>query len=270
MHAAAVTRLAMTDRTQAFAELAGAYSRARPEYPEVLWDDLWERLGHHSVPHLAVDVGSGTGIATRQLAHTLPGWRVVGVEPGGAMRAAAISDSSDTAIEFCVGTAEDLPCETASAGLVMAAQALHWFDHARFYAEARRVLAPGGLIGIMQNDRTPELSPFLEDYESFLEAHSPGYTRDYRDFDIARELSEAGFSEVSRSSTAWTRPLTHDQFIELALSSSKMHAAVQQLGEAETTRRLRALLTQHHPSGKLDLPYLSELFTGRHHETHRN
>ena len=254
----------MTDRTQAFADLAGAYSRARPQYPDLLWTALRERLGRHSIPHLAVDVGSGTGIATRQLARVLPGWRVVAVEPGEAMRVAAISDTGDTAIEFCAGTAEELPCETASAGLVMAAQALHWFDHARFYAEAQRVLATGSLIGIMQNDRDPEMSPFLEHYESFLEAHSPGYTRDYRDFDIARELAEAGFNEVSRSSTAWTRSLTHDQFIELALSSSKMHAAVQQLGKTETTRHLRALLTQHHPSGELDIPYESELFTGRH------
>ena len=263
MHAEAVTRLAVTDRTQAFADLAGAYSRARPQYPQALWSALRDRLERHPAPCLAVDVGSGTGIATRQLAHALPGWRVVGVEPGEAMRAAAISDTGDTAIEFCVGTAEELPCETASAGLVMAAQALHWFDHARFYAEAQRVLAPGGLIGIMQNDRALELSPFLEDYEKFLEEHSPGYTRDYRDFDIAGELLRAGFTEVSRSSAAWTRPLSHDLFIELALSSSKMHAAAQQLGKAETTRHLRALLRQHHPSGELDIPYESELFTGR-------
>jgi hypothetical protein len=29
---------------------------------------------------------------------------------------------------------------------VTVAQALHWFDHARFYAEVRRVLKPGGLV----------------------------------------------------------------------------------------------------------------------------
>ena len=255
----------MTDKTQAFAELAEAYSRARPQYPEALWSALRDRLELHPRPCLAVDVGSGTGIATRQLARALPGWRVVGVEPGEAMRAAATSDSRGTAIDFCFGTAEDLPFDTASAGLVMAAQALHWFDHARFYTEAQRVLALGGLIGIMQNDRAPELSPFLEDYEAFLEEHSPGYTRDYRDFDITGELSAAGFNDVTRSSTAWTRSLTHELFIELALSSSKMHAAAQQLGKAETTQRLQAMLSRHHASDELTIPYVSELFMGRHH-----
>ena len=255
----------MNDNKQAFNELADTYSKARPQYPKRLWAALRERLGRHSLPRLAVDVGSGTGIATRQLALVLPEWRVVGLEPGNAMRAQAVSDSQGTAIEFSVGTAEDMPLETASTGLVIAAQALHWFDHTQFYAEAQRVLAPGGLIGILHNNRALEQLPLFEDYESFLEEHSPGYMRDYRDFDIAGELSSAGFSQVSRFSTDWTRPVTHELFIELALSSSKMHAAVKQLGEEDTTRRLRVMLNRYHPSGELEIPYISELFTGQNH-----
>ena len=253
----------MTDRHQAFNELAGAYSRARPGYPDSLWTALRARLDGRSVPQLAVDVGSGTGIATRQLALILPEWRIVGVEPGEAMRAQAVSDSRGAAVEFRVGAAEDLPLEESSAGLVTAAQALHWFDRRRFYAEARRVLAPGGMIGIIQNDRALEQLPLFEDYESFLEEHSPGYTRDYRSFDVVSELSEAGFGEVSSTTAEWTRPLTHEEFIELARSSSKMHAAVELLGEEETTRRLRVLLEHHHPSGQLEIPYVSELFIGQ-------
>ena len=253
----------MTDRHQAFNELAGAYSRARPGYPESLWVALREALDGRSVLQLAVDVGSGTGIATRRLALILPEWRIVGVEPGEAMRAQAVSDSRDSAVEFRAGSAENLPLQESSAGLVIAAQALHWFDHRRFYAEAQRVLALGGLIAIIQNDRALEQMPLFEGYETFLEEHSPGYTRDYRSFDIVSELSEAGFKDASRSTTTWTRPLTHEQFIELARSSSKMHAAVKNLGEEETMRRLRALLERHHPSGQLEIPYISTLFTAQ-------
>lgn len=253
----------MTDRTQAFNELAGTYSRARPGYPELLWSALRAKLDGRAVPQLAVDVGSGTGIATRQLALILPEWRIVGVEPGEAMRAQAVSDSRGAAVEFRVGTAEDLPLEDSSAGLVIAAQALHWFDHPRFYAEARRVLAQGGLIAIIQNDRALQQLPLFEDYESFLEEHSPGYTRDYRSFDVVSELSDAGFGDASRVTAKWTRPLTHEQFIELARSSSQMHTVVKLLGEKETTRRLRVLLEHHHPSGQLEIPYISELFTAK-------
>ena len=42
-----------------------------------------------------------------------------------------------------------------------------------------------------------------------------------------------------------------------------MNAAAAQLGEEETTQRLRALLEDHHPSGELEIPYVSELFTAQ-------
>jgi SAM-dependent methyltransferase len=42
--------------------------------------------------------------------------------------------------------AEALPTADASVGLVAVAQAIHWFDFERFYAECRRVLVPGGIV----------------------------------------------------------------------------------------------------------------------------
>src|SRR5262249_10842045 len=39
-----------------------------------------------------------------------------------------------------------VPIETASVDLTTVAQALHWFDHDRFYAEVRRVSASGAAI----------------------------------------------------------------------------------------------------------------------------
>jgi SAM-dependent methyltransferase len=45
-----------------------------------------------------------------------------------------------------VALAEDSGLETGTVDLVTVAQALHWFDLPRFYAEAGRVLVPGGVI----------------------------------------------------------------------------------------------------------------------------
>ncbi len=220
-------------------------------------------LEDRPVPAVAADVGSGTGIATRQLAAALPHWQIVGIEPGEGMRAQAGNDSRGTAIEFRVGSAEDVPMEEASAGLVVAAQALHWFDHARFYAEAQRVLAPGGLIGIIQNNRVWQRSPVFDAYEAFLEEHSPGYSRDYRCFDVIAELSAAGYAHVTRTACEWSWPMTHELFIQVVSSTTKMQAAVDNLGDAEATQRLRELLGHHHPSGSFEVPYISDLFTGQ-------
>lgn len=45
-----------------------------------------------------------------------------------------------------VAPAEESGLETESADLVTVAQALHWFDVDRFFAEAIRVLKPGGVL----------------------------------------------------------------------------------------------------------------------------
>lgn len=49
-------------------------------------------------------------------------------------------------IDYRVEAAEHCGLADASADLVSVAQPLHWFDHARFYAEVQRVLKPRGVL----------------------------------------------------------------------------------------------------------------------------
>ncbi len=49
---------------------------------------------------------------------------------------------------YRVALAEDSGLETETVDLVTVAQALHWFDRPRFYAEVGRVLVPGGVIAV--------------------------------------------------------------------------------------------------------------------------
>lgn len=252
----------MADRRQAFNEITGAYSSARPGYPEALWDALRAALAPLAVPHLAADVGSGTGISTRQLATALEDWQVIGIEPGDDMFQQALRDSEGSGIDFRQGDAEALPLDASAVGLVLAAQAVQWFDRPAFYREARRVLALGGLLGIIQNNRAWERSPFLDAYETFLEAHSPAYSRHYRSFDVAQELTDAGFGGVVVHRANWMRTSSHALFLEMSRSSTKMKAAVSAIGEREAVSLVEGLLEQHHPGGELDVPYTSELYLG--------
>ena len=128
------------------------------------------------------------------------------------------------------------------------------------------MLAPGGVLAIIQNNRMWRGSPFWDDYEAFLEEHSPCYSRDYRKFEIAGELREAGFADVAVHTAEWTRPISHELLIEMSRSTTKMQAAVEAISEAQAVGHLEALLERHCPSGHLEIPYTSELFTGRHCE----
>jgi SAM-dependent methyltransferase len=49
-------------------------------------------------------------------------------------------------VEYRVAPAENSGIESGTIDLIMVAQALHWFDLDRFYAEARRVLKPDGVL----------------------------------------------------------------------------------------------------------------------------
>ena len=51
-------------------------------------------------------------------------------------------------VHYRVATAEASGLPDGSADLVTVAQALHWFDRDRFYAEARRVLAPRAVLAV--------------------------------------------------------------------------------------------------------------------------
>ncbi|WP_304451478.1 class I SAM-dependent methyltransferase [Nocardiopsis sp. YSL2] len=258
----------MGDRTQAFDRLTENYRRFRPGYPAPVLDRLREYVAAGSratwpEPWLLLDVGAGTGISTRALRDAFgPGPRVVGVEPGHAMRDTA-ADGAD-GVEFTDGRAEDVPFPDGSAVLVLAAQAVHWFDRPAFYAEAVRVLAPGGTVAVLSNDRDWTASAFADAHESLLEQYGDGYRRDYRGFDTLGELAaREGLAEAAESTGRWVRELDPDEYLGMALSSTKTAAVVRAIGPERTRAALTGLVAEHFPDGVVRIPYLTRLYLAR-------
>jgi SAM-dependent methyltransferase len=244
--------------------LATRYNRARPAYPDEAIADLAGEAGD-----LAVDVGAGTGIFTRQLAAALRHARVVGVEPSADMRRAAQAASIDVAnLKFTAGAAELLPFETASVAILTAATAVHWFDRPAFYAEAFRCLRPGGLLVILQNVRRWWDSDFLAAYEELHESSVPGYWRgtfpacdgSYREIDVAAELSgRAEVSDIQARDIEWSMAMTTDDFIDLSLSSTITQRVIAGTGHPAYLARLEALLARHASAGSVVLPYVTRI-----------
>lgn len=123
-----------------FSGHAGGYAEARPTYPEALFDWLAARCDRHE---LAWDAGCGNGQASLALAHRFR--RVHASDPSAPQIAAAPADAR---VAWRVEPAEQCSLPDACADLVTVAQAYHWFDHARFCGEVRRVLRPEGVVAL--------------------------------------------------------------------------------------------------------------------------
>lgn len=251
-----------------FEGLAERYQQSRPDYPDDLLAHLPRLAGESpGLTRALVDVGAGTGIATRAFRRAMgPDWAVTGVEPGPDMRRqAAAATPVEDAIAFIDGGAESLPVDDKSMGIVTVAQAIQFFDRPVFYAEAERVLCPGGLLGVLQNNRDWRASALLDAYETYAEANAAGYSRDYRDIDLMGELSALDWAEPAmRFDHTWTMPMTPDRFTAMTLSRRTMKPAVAALGEARVAADLTALAAEHaDATGAVQIPYLSELFVVR-------
>lgn len=256
------------DPTQSFTGLTENYQAFRPDYPAPILDTLGEHLRAGATdawpsPWLLLDVGSGTGISTRALRSLVgPRPRVVGVEPGRDMFHAAEAEGGG--VEYVNARAEDVPFPDGSAVLVLTAQAVHWFDRPAFFAETARLLAPGGTLAVLNNNRDYTGSAFVDDHEALLERYSPGYDRRYRQFDLVGEMSEVpGLAGATEHTHHWTRVLTSDEYLGMALSSSRMAAAARELGEERTRAEIRAVADRHFPDGRVVIPYTTQLVVAR-------
>ena len=136
----------MEDRlllSSSFGGAASAYAEHRPDYaPAAL------RWAVEPAPGLRViDLGAGTGKVTAGLVEL--GAEVVAVEPDPAMLAEL--RRALPALRAVAGSAEAIPLPDASADVVLAGNALHWFDMAVAGPEIARVLAPGGVLAGLWN-----------------------------------------------------------------------------------------------------------------------
>lgn len=124
--------------TDLFSDKSDLYAIARPAYPPA----LLAFIAAQAPTRAAVwDCGTGNGQAAVALANLFE--TVQATDLSAEQIRYALPSSR---VRYSVQAAERTTFENASFDAVCVAQALHWFDTAKFYPEVNRVLRPDGIF----------------------------------------------------------------------------------------------------------------------------
>jgi SAM-dependent methyltransferase len=199
---------------ESFGQDAQRYDRTRPSYPT----ELVDRIIAASPGKDVLDVGCGTGIATRQF--QAAGCTVLGVEPDERM--AALARQAGFEVEVATFEAWEPAGRTFDA--VVAGQAWHWVDPVAGAAVAADVLRPGGRIALFWNSFQPpaDLAQAFAEVTRKVLPDSPASRAGQAGADpyggiidrAAGGIAQAGvFSATERWSFDWQRDYTRDEWL---------------------------------------------------------
>jgi len=145
-----------TEERLAFDQVPEAYDRVRPTYPEPLFDELFAylRLEPQSASAAAVEIGPGTGKATRSLLER--GASVTAVEIGAHLAEflrTKLSPEFPGRLEVVNAPFEEVELPAGQYDLVVSATAFHWLDPAIRLRKCHELLRRGGALAIIDTNQ---------------------------------------------------------------------------------------------------------------------
>ncbi len=225
-----------------FDRAAARYEHGRPDYPIAAIRRLGRalRIGPGTT---TVELGAGTGKFTR--AWMGLGSAILAIEPIPGMRR-QFAQAVPT-VPVLPGTAESIPLPDGFADAVVAAQAFHWFRPGPALAEIRRVLRPGGGLGLVWNRPDPDAgASWLRDLRRILHPVWDRATPSDRHsawkayFDSGR----SGFGPLHEAIVPHTQLMARDQLADRILSLSRV-ALLPPRQQAGLARQIRELADTH-------------------------
>jgi SAM-dependent methyltransferase len=246
--------------TDKFSGKADVYSKSRPSYPIEYIDYL---LSINSLNESRVaDIGSGTGILTRQLLER--GVSVAAVEPNDDMRTKAEQDlqqyESFTSIK---GSAEETSLPDKSIDLVIAAQAFHWFDQKKFKLECKRILKQEAKVALVWNSRDLTSPLTLENAEIFKK-----YCSDFYGFSGGIGEGEELFNQFFRHGEFELKKFPNDLVMDFEGFLGRNLSASYSLKESDKefeffVEAITNLFEKYSHNGKIVMPNYTRSYLGK-------
>jgi SAM-dependent methyltransferase len=229
--------------------VAAEYAVFRPGYPG---DAVAFLVG--ATARRVLDLGADTGLLTEVVRDA--GHDVVAVDPSPEMLRELTARLPG--VTTAVGTAEAIPVDDACVDALVAGQAAHWFDPVPAAREIRRVLRPGGALGLIWNTRDERI-PWVGALGELISAESRGHEADQGVVDrLAEELS-AGVDVLE---SGVVQPVTREDVLA-GIATRSYVALMDDARRPAFLARVRELLHDHPDTrGRelLELPYVTRAY----------
>ena len=225
------------DLRKTFNENEYNYDKARPDYPNELFEDVFNYVNLSESSNV-LEIGIGTGQAT--LPFLNKGCNVTAVELGDKLakycqQKFAQFDYFDIINSDFIEA--DLP--EKSFDLIYSATAFHWIPKDSGYAKIKALLKPNGLLVLFWNH------PFVSNTSDETNLASMTVYKEYRpddktpiEFDISkcqeqvRELQKYGFTDIKSKVYKRIRKLTSEEYVNLIKTYSDHNAMSEEVRTA--------------------------------------
>jgi SAM-dependent methyltransferase len=161
-------------------------------------------------------------------------------------------------VAAAAGGAESIPLPAADVDAVIAGQAAHWFDVGPAAAELRRVLRPGGVVGLVWNTRD-ERVPWVRALGKLLAAEARDHEADQGVVErFAAELP----AEVAAFDSGTVQRVTAEQVVG-GIGTRSYVATMDDAGRERFLGEVRELLATHPDTrdrDQLELPYTTRAY----------
>lgn len=248
-----------------FGRAGDDYSRYRAGFPEAFFQRI-EARGLIKPDTRLLDIGAGTGAIARGMARRGCQTFALDIAPKMLKAAQKLDDAAAAEVKYFASSAEALPIKSATFDVATAGQCWHWFDGIRAARQARRVLAPNGIIIIAHFDWLPRAGNVVAATEALISRHNPawrlgggnGFYPQWLD-----QLREAGFVELETFSFDLDVTYGHHAWRGRIRASAGIGATLDDARVAAFDRDLKRVLETVFPDDPLTIPHRVFAVIGR-------
>lgn len=218
----------------------------------------------HPIAEQGYGQGAGTGKFTKLLAQT--GADVTAVEPVAAMLKELRQQLPG--VRTIQGTAQHIPLPDSSVDAVVCAQSFHWFASAESLAEFRRVLKPGGALGLIWNVRDASVE-WVGKLACILATHEGDAPR-YDHGEWRHVFPARGFCELRERTIPHVHTGSPERVIVDRVASVSFIAALDDRTRGEVLAEVRALISSTPELAnhvQVGFPYLTSIYWCRRSDT---